>query len=93
MVRSQDALPDGTPDHEVLVWAAAESRVLITNDRNTMVGFADDRVAAGEPMPSLIVTTNEQSIGATINDIAMIAECMSDQDLRDKMVVFLPLRA
>lgn len=92
LLRSQAALPDGTPDHEVLVWAAAENRVLLTNDRNTMVGFAYDCVAAGEPMPGLIVTTNEQSTGATINDIAVIAECMSDEELRDKMAVFLPLR-
>ena len=40
LVRAQDALPEGTPDPEVLAWAAAENRVLITNDRNTMVGFA-----------------------------------------------------
>jgi uncharacterized protein (DUF433 family) len=49
LVRAQDALPAGTPDLAVLAWAAAEGRVLITNDRNTMVGFAYQRVAAGEP--------------------------------------------
>ena len=32
LVRAQDALPEGTPDPEVLAWAAGESRVLITND-------------------------------------------------------------
>jgi hypothetical protein len=57
LIRAQDALPEGTPDPEVLVWAAAENRILITNDRNTMVGFAYQRVATGEPMPGLIVTT------------------------------------
>jgi hypothetical protein len=46
LVRIQDALPEGTPDSAVLAWAAAENRVLITNDRNTMVGFAYQRVAA-----------------------------------------------
>src|SRR5437660_3563 len=40
LVRVQDALPEGTPDPEVLAWAAAQDRVLITNDRNTMVGVA-----------------------------------------------------
>src|SRR5262249_8906824 len=52
LVRVQDALPEGTPDPEVLAWAAAENRVLITNDRNTMVGFAYQRVAAGGPCPA-----------------------------------------
>ena len=49
LVRTQDALPEGTPDPEVLAWAAAENRVLITNDRNTMIKFACQRVAADEP--------------------------------------------
>jgi predicted nuclease of predicted toxin-antitoxin system len=57
LVRAQDALPEGTPDVEVLAWAATEKRILITNDRNTMVGFAYQRVAAGESVPGLIATT------------------------------------
>src|SRR5437868_10149460 len=92
LVRAQDALPEGTPDPEILAWAAAENRVLITNDRNTMVGFAYQRVAAGEAVPGLIVTTNEQSIGSAIDDILVIAECMSEEEIRDQVVVFLPLR-
>ena len=40
LVRTQDALPASTPDRDVLAWAAGENRILITNDRNTMVGFA-----------------------------------------------------
>ncbi len=57
LVRAQDVLPEGTPDPTVLAWAAAENRVLITNDRNTMVGFAYQRVASGESVPGLIATT------------------------------------
>src|SRR5262249_5853653 len=74
LVRVQDALPEGTHDPEVLAWAAAENRILITNDRNTMVGFAYKRVAEGEPVPGLIVTTNDQTIGSAINDIALVSE-------------------
>jgi hypothetical protein len=92
LVRAQDALPEGTPDFAVLAWAAADNRVLITNDRNTMVGFPYRRVAAGEPVPGLVATTNEQSIGAAIDDILLIAECMPEDEIRDQVVVFLPLR-
>ncbi len=92
LVRAQDALPEGTPDLEVLAWAAAENRVLITNDRNTMVGFAYQRVAARELVPGLIVTTNEQSIGWTIDDILLVAENMSEEEVRAQVVVFLPFR-
>jgi predicted nuclease of predicted toxin-antitoxin system len=90
--RVQDALPEGAPDSEVLAWAAAENRVLITNDRDTMIGFAYRRVAAEEPVPGLIVTTNEQSIGEAIEDLLLIAEYISEEEVRDQVVVFLPFR-
>lgn len=92
LVRVQDALPEGTPDPDVLAWAARENRVLITNDRNTMVGFAYQRVGAGELMPGVIATTNEQSIGLAIDDILLIAEYMPEEEVRDQVVVFLPYR-
>ncbi len=92
LVRVQDALPEGTPDLDVLAWAAAEGRILVSNDRSTMVGFAYRRVAAAQFVPGLIVTTNEQSIGSAINDILLIAECMQEQEIQDQVVVFLPFR-
>ncbi len=92
LVRAQDALPEGTPDPEVLAWAAAEDRILITNDRNTIVGFAYQRVAAGEHMPGHIVTTNEQSVGSAIDDILLVAEHMPAEEISDQVVVFLPFR-
>ena len=55
LVRVQDALPEQTPDPEVLAWAAAENRVLITNDRNTMVGFAYQRVAAAVTLLAVLL--------------------------------------
>lgn len=92
LARTQESLPDGTQDSDVLAWAAGENRVLITNDRNTMVGLAYQRVATGDDVPGLIVTTNAQSIGAAIDDILLIAECMSVDEIRNQVVVFLPFR-
>jgi len=57
-----------------------------------MVGFAYQRVAAGEPVPGLIAMTNEQSIGIAIDDILVIAEYMSEEEIKDQVVVFLPFR-
>jgi hypothetical protein len=92
LVRAQDVLRAAAPDAEVLAWAAAENRVLITNDRNTMVGLAYQRVASGQPVPGLIATTNEQSIGEAINDLVLIAEYMPEEEIRGQVVVFLPFR-
>lgn len=92
LLRVHDILPEGTPDPEVLAWAATDNRVLITNDRNTMVGFAYQRVEAGQPMPGLILTTNEQSIGSALDDILLIVEYMPQEEIRNQVVVFLPFR-
>lgn len=92
LVRVQDALTEGTPDSEVLAWGASANRVLITNDRNTMVGFVRARLAAGELVPGLIATTNGQSIGAAIDDIALLVEFMSEAEIREQFVVYLPFR-
>ena len=92
LVRAQDALPQRTPDPVVLAWAAAENRILITNDRNTMIGFAYQRVAAGWAVPGLLATTLEQSIGSAIDDILLVAECMPEEEVRQQVVVYLPFR-
>lgn len=91
LVRAQDQLPNGPPDPKVLEWAAAQNPVLISNDRQTMIGYARKRIAAGESMPGLISTTGEQSIGSTIHDILLIAECLSEADIQADGIVFLPL--
>jgi hypothetical protein len=90
LIRVQDALPEGTQDRVILEWAAAENRVLITNDRNTMVGFANERVTTGLVMPGLIVTNNSQSIGSAIDDILLLAEHATEGDIRSQIVVYLP---
>ena len=90
LVRVQDALPDGTVDTEVLAWAAGEERILITNDRKTMVGFAYERVADGQLVPGLIATSGRQAIGEAIDDVLLIAECMSEEEIEHQVVLFLP---
>lgn len=93
LARVQDALPEGASDPEVLAWAAAENRVLITFDRNAMIGFARQRFEAGESMPGVIAATNGQSVGAAIEDILLIVECMSEEEVRSQAIVYLPLSA
>ncbi len=93
LVRVQDTLPEGTADPEVLAWAADQNRILITNDRNTMIAVAYQAAADGTPTPGIIVTSNYQSIGSAIDDILLIAECMSESEIRNRVVVYLPLRA
>lgn len=55
-----------------------------------MIGFVRRRVASGEPMPGLIIATKEQAIGAAIEHILMIADCMTEDEVRGQ-VLFLQL--
>jgi len=92
LIRSQDELPEGTPDPEVLAWAATEDRILITHDRSTMLADVNVRIASGEAVPGIIVTNENQPVRAAIEDILLIAECLSESEVRDRVVIYLPYR-
>ncbi len=80
----------GSTDPDVLIWAATEGRILVTQDVNTMVGYAWDRVKAGQPMPGVIVRGKGVSIGQAIGDLLIIASCGKVEDFSDQ-VKHLPL--
>jgi predicted nuclease of predicted toxin-antitoxin system len=90
LVRVEDVGLAQAPDPDLLEWAAGEGRVLITNDRQTMIGFAYDRVRAGQPMPGLLVLRKAGDIGQAIADIILVAECYHEDEMRDQ-VVWIPL--
>jgi predicted nuclease of predicted toxin-antitoxin system len=90
LVRLVDVGMASRTDPEVLVWAAREGRVLVTQDRNTMVGYAWDRVTNGLPMEGVLVRLTSMSIGQAIDELLVIASCGLPGDFRDH-VRFLPL--
>lgn len=92
LVRANDAFPMGTLDPDVLAWAAKEGRVLLSNDRRTMRAFATERVAAGFPMPGVILTRNDQPIGAALKDLELIVKSIGPDEMRDRVLIFLPFR-
>ena len=87
----QDADLSGAVDPDVLEWAAAEGRLLLTHDRETVPGFAFERVDAGQPMPGVVVADDDIPIGAAIDDLLLIALC-SDEGESEGQVLYLPLR-
>ena len=90
--RVQDALPEGVSDPEVLEWVLAEARILVTNDRGSMIRFAWHRAQGGLPTPGIVATTISQSVGSAIDDLSLIVKCMSEAEIQDRFVIFLPLR-
>jgi hypothetical protein len=91
LVTTEEAgLPITTPDPDVLRWAAEDGRVLVTQDWNTLIGFALKRVKAGQPMPGVLVCGKGVTIGLAIDELELIACCGDPEDFRDQ-VRFLPL--
>jgi hypothetical protein len=76
----------------VLEWAANEGRVLLTNDRSTLIGHAYERIERGDPMPGVIVMPpHHWRIGKALDDVLLIANICEPEELRNQ-VVYLPLK-
>lgn len=89
LVTVQEVGLAGTPDPELLAWAATEERILLTYDRATIPGFAYDRVRAGLPMPGVVVLDQQLSIGRQIAEMELFTQCSEGPEWRDQ-VIFLP---
>jgi len=81
---------DDRPDSELLAWAAAEERILLSHDVQTMPAFAIGRVRSGQEMPGLILVPQELGIGKAIEELTMIVLCSDQVEWRD-MIVYVPL--
>jgi hypothetical protein len=90
VTRVQDVGLSSTPDPDILEWAAAGPYVFVTFDRNTVPGFAHDRVRAGLPMPGVAVIDQALPIGTMADELHVIVACATADDLRDQ-VVYIPL--
>jgi predicted nuclease of predicted toxin-antitoxin system len=80
----------GLADPELLRWAAREDRTILTHDVKTMPPYAKQLMAQGEPMAGVIVVPEQLGIGVAIADLELLLECLSQSDLRDR-IMRLPL--
>jgi hypothetical protein len=90
LVRAQDVGLMQTPDPDILSWAAAEGRIVLTHDRNTMTGFANPRLASGQPMRGLFVVDQQAPLGRILDDLEAMAAASEMEEWQGR-VVFIPL--
>jgi predicted nuclease of predicted toxin-antitoxin system len=90
VVRVQDVGLEATPDPDILAWAADQSRVLLTHDRDTVPGFANDRVRAGHPMPGVFLVSNTMPKGQAVEELLLAIACFTLEECKD-LVRFFPL--
>jgi hypothetical protein len=90
IVRIQDAGLLGADDPQVLAWAGAEGRILVSHDRRTVPRYASQRVEAGLPMPGVFIVPQALSIGQAIEDLLSLCQCTSRVEW-EGLVFYLPL--
>lgn len=90
-VRLQDIGFARLEDPAVLEWAWKEDRLLLTHDVNTMIGFFNERLAAGLPVPGVFEISSDLSIRTVIDELLTIIE-YSTQDEWTGKLTFIPLR-
>jgi hypothetical protein len=90
IVRIQDAGLSGADDAAVLEWAADDGRIVLTHDVTTLIALAVERVVAGQAMPGVFAASSRASIGTTIEDLLLLAECSVDGEW-DRQILYLPL--
>jgi hypothetical protein len=87
---ADDELMRGTPDPDVLEWAAQRGRIVVASDRRTMIGYAYARLRAGQRMPGLFHVPSDLGIGPAVNDLVLMLEASEPEDW-DGRVVHLPV--
>lgn len=81
---------DRKSDREILAWAAAQNRVVVTHDRNTMPAHAYERVRNGESMAGVWVVPRDLPVGQAISELKTLIVCSHEGEWA-QLVVFLPL--
>ena len=76
---------DRTPDPDILVWAAAENRVVVTHDAKTMPNYAHERLRAGRPMPGMVVVPDMMPIGRAIEELWLLIGTIFDAEWADQV--------
>ncbi len=77
-------------DPQVLDWAAANNRVIVTHDVNTMTGHAYERLEAGQFLPGVVIVPKELAIGSAIEELAILLACSQPEEFPNR-VIYLPL--
>lgn len=90
VVRAQDVGLLGLDDPKILAWAASNERIVLTHDRNTMAGYADELASQDRAMAGVFVVHDRIGVGQAIDELLLIASC-SEQDEWKQRIVFVPL--
>lgn len=90
IVRVQDVGLRSAEDSALLEWAATNDRIILTEDRSTLVPQAHERVASGLPMPGVLAIRPGAEWSQVIDDLVLILICELPDDLVNQ-AVYIPI--
>ena len=88
--QAQDVGLMSTPDPDILEWAAANDRIVVSGDRSTLSVYAWNRVAQGLFMPGVFLLRRNTSVTRAINALELIA-LTSEHNEWVNQVAYIPL--
>ncbi len=86
LVRVQDVGLAGADDPDILAWAAANNRIVLTHDRATMSDHAYARAAAADTMAGVFILNDRLPIGRAIEEILLLNECTEQAEWSGRAV-------
>lgn len=90
IIRVQETEVFRADDPAILAWAAAENRILLTHDINTITRYAYERIAAGLVMPGIIEVKRAAPIGQAIDDLLLIIGASEATEYNNR-IIYVPL--
>ncbi len=79
----------GSPDSELLDYAATCGRILVSHDFTTMPAAIEARIESGLPMAGVFLLPQLMPTGAAISELEMLIEC-STQSEWTGLTTYLP---
>ena len=77
-------------DDQVLAYAAANAMIVVTNDVNTMIGFASERMTSGQPFAGLLVVRRRQPLRRIVESLQLIWTATEAEEWVGR-IEFIPL--
>ena len=90
ILRAREVDLEASPDPELLAWAAAEGRLLVTLDRATIPRFVAEGLERGDPMPGVFVIRPHVGVATVIEELLLIDGGSTHEDWVAQ-VTYLPL--
>jgi predicted nuclease of predicted toxin-antitoxin system len=81
----------GLSDREVLQLAAAQGRILVTQDFRTMPKHCGEFLAAGNTSPGVFLVKQRTALAAVIEDLVLVSTASTPEDWTNR-IVEIPLR-